>query len=219
MFFQSFHDTSLLKVNFFLRAKRRSSTGLPTDIILVSCLLVRLKSIDGLLQHAQHHCIKHERPHNILFLLGHESGSMRHHYIIKGVDIGSPDLSPVILAQVFNALKNHDPSILKRVRFWLYLAWNKVSHILKHTDCDQVIVDVVATVACIEMDRVQDCLEVGQRQLRYVIAHDKFQATESAWGYLVLLCLNRFWNWKDDYAPAIVFNLLPALLYYLLEAF
>lgn len=75
-----------------------------------------VKTIDRLFEHAQHYLIKHKRPHIILFILGHKRCAMRHHNIVQRVNVGPPDFSPVVLAQVSYPLEDNEPRLLELVR-------------------------------------------------------------------------------------------------------
>lgn len=123
--------------------------------------LALLVASDRLFQHAQHYVVQHKRPNLVLLvILGRKGGSVRHHDVVECVDVGPPHLSPVVLAQTFDAFEKNVPRLSELVRLRSDLPRNVVSDILEHADRNQVVIDVVAPIARIQMDCIQHCPEV-----------------------------------------------------------
>jgi hypothetical protein len=80
----------------------------------------------------------------------------------------------MILTQWLDPFKHYKPSIFEWVGLWFNLASNIISDILKHTYGNQVVVYVILFIAGVEMDRIENCSEIGQRQFANVIAYNQF---------------------------------------------
>ena len=54
------------------------------------------------------------------------------------------------------------------------MACGVVGDVLEHADCDQVIIDVASTIACVHMDGIQHSHEILLAQPIDVVADDQF---------------------------------------------
>ena len=93
-----------------------------------------------------------------------------------------------------------------------------VSDILEHADSDQVVIDVTTTVTCVHVNCIEDRDEVLLAQPVDIVADHELEAAEPTSHHLFTFMLQRLADGHDDYAPALVLNLLPTSLDNLLEA-
>jgi hypothetical protein len=123
--------------------------------------LALLVATDRLLQHAQHYIVKHERPNLVvLAILSREGRSVRHNDVVECVDVCPPNLGSVVLGQTFDALEKNDPGLSELIGLSSDLPRYVVGNILKHADGNQVVIDVVASIAGVQMDCIEHCAEV-----------------------------------------------------------
>lgn len=69
------------------------------------------------------------------------------------------------------------------------LARGEISHVLEHSNRDQIVVDVAAAVASIHVNRVQHCHEVLLAKSVDVVTDNEFEAAESTRNDLITLVL------------------------------
>lgn len=142
---------------------------------------------------------------------------MRHNNIVKCVYVSPSNLCSMILAKILNTFKYNKPCVFKGIYFSFYLPRNVVCNILKHWNSYQVVINIIAFAWGIKMNCIQNCPEVWKWQLAYVITYNEFETTETTCGNLILLCLYRLWNRKDNYAPSVISYLLATNLNYFFQ--
>ena len=64
-----------------------------------------------------------------------------------------------------------------------------VSHILEHSNCNQVVIDVTSTVASVHVDSIQHGHEVLLAQSIDVVADDELKTAESTGHNLIAFML------------------------------
>ena len=94
-----------------------------------------------------------------------------------------------------------------------------VRHVLKHANCDQVVVYITSTVARVHVDSVKDSDEVGLGESVDEITDYKFETAETTSHNCVAFVLQRLANRHDYDAPTLIFYLLSTCLDNFFEPF
>ena len=87
-----------------------------------------------------------------------------------------------------------------------------VSHILEHSNCGQIVVDVAACVAGVHVDGIEDSHEVLLAESVDVVADYQLEASEATSHHLVALMFQRLTNGHDNDPPSFIPDLLSTVL-------
>ena len=159
---------------------------------------------------------------------------MRHDNVLQGVNRSFADLCTFVRTQTENPFEKDFPDLFEVDRVGFLLNDRKVgvratvvlrdlfgcviSHVLEHSNRNQVVINVASRIACIHVDGIEDCDEVLLAQAINVVADHKFEAAEPACYDLVALVLQRLANGHNNDPPAFILDLLPASLNDLFKA-
>ncbi len=121
---------------------------------------------------------------------------MSHQNVFQGENVSFPEFISEITSKFLDSFKKNrpNPESIKRLILQGQFC-SVVGNILKHPNSCKVIVDVLAIIAGVFVNRVKDSDEVLLTQFVYVMIDNQFQAFESSGNDLIVFY--ELWSFAD----------------------